>query len=128
MNVQLTLYKAETVCYNVGIRTGSVTTKERGVTMEAKREHVYALGFCVLKGTTSVSMLQKMTNWRYSKASTAIDWMEKNRYISPFSDSAPRKIFISLKQYKLSFGEYLYQDRLFRKKYEKELLALLENQ
>ena len=96
--------------------------------METKRAHVYALGFCVLNRSTSVVMLQKMTNWGYAKACSAIQWMEKNRYIAPVASTSSRKIWISLNQYKLSFGDYLYQDRLFIKKYEKELLALLAEQ
>ena len=95
--------------------------------MGIKRGLVCALGFCVLEGSASVVMLQKMTKWGYARASAAIDWMEQNRYITPFDACKPRKILLSLKQYKLSFGNYLKQDRLFRKKYEKNLLELLEN-
>ena len=96
--------------------------------MNAKREHVCALGFCVLNGSTSVVMLQRMTNWGYAKASAAINWMEENRYITPSGYCTPRKLLVSLKQFKLSFGSYLKEDRLFRRKYEKDLLELLENQ
>ena len=96
--------------------------------MEAKREYVYALGFCILKGSTSISMLQRMTRWGYAKASDAVEWMEKNRYVTPFTGLAPRKVLMSLKQYRLSFSDYLEKDRLFRRKYEKDLFALLENQ
>ncbi len=96
--------------------------------MGAKREHVYALGFCIVKGSTSVAMLQRMTKWGYARACTAIDWMEENRYITPTTSIPPRKVLMSLKQYKLSFREYLSSDRLFQKQYEKDLLALLENQ
>lgn len=125
--VQLNLYKAEYECYNVHTRTGSVNKDERGTIMGEKRELVYALGFCIVNRSTSVVMLQRMTNWGYARANAAIDWMEKNNYIAKIAGMASRKVIISLNQYKLSFRDYLNRDRLFIKKYEKQLLALLEN-
>ena len=130
MNVQLALYKHGNMWYTIFIRIDSANKNKQviGEKMDVKREYVYALGFCILNKNTSVAMLQRMTNWGYARASTAIEWMEENRYITPFTSITPRKILMSLRQYKLSFADYLNEDRLFRKKYEKDLLALLESQ
>ena len=96
--------------------------------MGTKRAHIYALGFCILRGNASVTTIQRMMGWGYEKACAAQDWMEKNRYIAPITEIVSRKILISLKQYKLSFSDYLKGDRWFEKAYEKRLLELLENQ
>lgn len=96
--------------------------------MGIKRDYVCALGFCILQGKPNVAIIQKVMHWNYARANTALNWMEENRYITPLDESKPSKLLLSLKQYKLSFGNYLNQDRLFRRKYEKELLALLANQ
>ena len=130
MNVHLTLYKIGNMCYTILTRIDSAnkTNRLQVEKMDVKREYVYALGFCILNKNTSVGMLQRITNWGYARAATAIDWMEENRYITPFTSLTPRKVLMSLRQYKLSFADYLNEDRLFRKKYEKDLLALLESQ
>ena len=96
--------------------------------MGVKREFVYALGFCAKKGKMTVSTLQRLMNWSEMKARAALDWMEKNYYIAQNTSWGYIKVLISLNQYKLSFADYLDSDRLFQRKYEKELLTLLEKQ
>lgn len=90
-----------------------------------ERFNVYVLGYCVVKDSASIAMLQRLMKIGYAKASNAIDWLEANGYISEFNGQ-PRKVLISLSDYKMKFTNYLKKEGLFQKKYEKQLLELLK--
>lgn len=60
-----------------------------------------AVRLCILKGTASVSLLQRSLPIGYLKACKLIDWMEEQGYITPAAGSRPRKVLITDKEYDL---------------------------
>lgn len=93
--------------------------------LEIKDVYVYALGYCILKDSTSIAMIQRLMKIHYALASMAVDWMEQNGYVTPFTGKAPRKVLLSLEQYKEKFNDILNKKKLIYKKYEKDLQSLI---
>lgn len=87
--------------------------------IETKDVYVYALGFCLIKENVSVAMIQRLMKINYSRAAMACDWMEQNGYITPVNGRTPRKVLITLEQYKEKFSSVVYRKKLIYKKYEK---------
>ena len=93
--------------------------------LEIKDVYVYALGYCILKDSTSIAMIQRLMKIRYAPAAMAVDWMEQNGFVTPFTGKSPRKIIITLEEYKEKFDDILNKKKLIYKQYEKDLHSLI---
>lgn len=56
--------------------------------------YLEALKCAVEKGTVSISLLQRRLSIGYNYAGKIIGWMEGNKLIGPFSETANRKVYL----------------------------------
>ncbi len=66
---------------------------------------IAALKFCVESNQASVSMIQRRFPVGYVKACKIIDWMENMNYITQSEGSKPRKVLLSLDEFKRIYGD-----------------------
>ena len=60
--------------------------------------YLEGLKYAVQVGTVSISMLQRRLSVGYPKAGHIIAWMEENGFISSFSGTCARKVYLTKKQ------------------------------
>lgn len=68
-------------------------------------KYIQALKFCVESNQASVSMLQRRFPIGYVKACKIIDWMENMNYITQSEGSKPRKVLLTMDEFKRIFGD-----------------------
>lgn len=66
--------------------------------------YVDALKLCIQKGIASVSLIQRSMPVGYIKACKIIDWMETMGYITEAYGSRPRKVLLTMQQFRSIFG------------------------
>lgn len=67
--------------------------------------YIEALKIAIAQNSASISMIQRKCGIGFNKAGKIIDWMERNGYVSPFDGAKPRKILITIEEFKKKFGE-----------------------
>lgn len=87
--------------------TESAGNEDDGADAETKIDDKYiqALKFCVESNQASVSMLQRRFPIGYVKACKIIDWMENMNYITQSEGSKPRKVLLTMDEFRRIFGE-----------------------
>lgn len=68
---------------------------------EDEKKYIEMLGICVKNGCATTSFVQRKCSVGFTLASRAVDWMEKNGYVTAFPE---RKITISAEEYAARFG------------------------
>lgn len=71
---------------------------------EQEAMFIKALWACIKNGSASTWYIQRRCAMGYAMASRAIDWMEKNKFISPFNGPMPRDILIEKEKFIKKFG------------------------
>lgn len=71
---------------------------------EQEAMFIKALWACIKNGSASASYIQRRCATGYVMASKAIDWMERNKFISPFNGPMPRDILIEKDEFIKKFG------------------------
>lgn len=66
---------------------------------------IKALHYCVVNNQASVSMIQRRFPCGYIKACKIVDWMTNMNYITPSEGSKPRKVLLSLDEFRNKYGD-----------------------
>lgn len=70
---------------------------------EDERSGIRALWVCMHNGEASAACIQRNMPYGYFKASRALEWMEKNGFVSPYPD---RRIIITKDEFVKLFGNF----------------------
>ena len=65
---------------------------------------IEALRHVILRGSASISMIQRLCSVGYNRAGGIIEWMEDKQYISPFDGAKARKVLITKEEFEREFG------------------------
>ena len=68
--------------------------------------YLEGMKYAVECGTISISMLQRRLAIGYPKAGQIIEWMENNGFISSFSGSCARKVYLTKEQLEKLVDQY----------------------
>ena len=65
---------------------------------------IEALRHVILRGSASISMIQRKCSVGYNKAGKIVEWMEDMGYISAFDGAKARKVLITKEEFESKYG------------------------